>query len=376
MNRFGINPEFEALLRLTQRALFGVREEGSDDIFRALDWEKTLRLSGRLAVTAITFPAVEKLPADCKPPLGVLLAWGLSERRCHDEYAARHRTLASIRKVLSEDGIDRVLLLKGETLSALYPVPESRASGDIDIMPLEKFEESNLAFERRGATVDRSNTKHSEFLFEGIDIENHTPEVHPRYHRCDYRTELLVQKAAEEGRLIARPDGYLELDPVTQSIYTLNHFALHIYQNEEVTLRMAADLELLLQRYPSILRDWAGGIRFAGLGRFAKVVLCMLDILFGEGRAPFMKEESGDGSKVEGDALSLIHLYMLGEGSKAGRLLIKYRYLPRTGFEQLKDLAKKALRIAGKAVGIVKKAPGDEGKSAEDAESEVSDKKA
>lgn len=331
---------FEALLRLTRAALFGGVPQTSDGLFDGLDWQDTLSLASRCAVTAIAAPALEKLPPNNMPPDSVYLSWCLSAQRCRDEYATRHRTLSSLHRLLADGGIGPVLLLKGETLADLYPDPAARASSDIDIMPLERFNESNMLFEKAGCDIDYSNSKHTVFTFEGIEIENHTPVPHLNYHHCDYRTEVLVQQACETGRLIQRDDGYLELDPMTQIIYTLNHFALHIYMNELVTLRMAADLELLLRRHPEVLSHWDKELRYTGLTKFSRIVLRMLDILFGEDRAPFSVSDKA----TERAAQAIIDMFVLDGGSKLKRLVYRFLWLPVTSVEFFGYLYEKTLR--------------------------------
>ena len=338
--------EFDALLSLTRAAVTGDAPRIDGGLFEGLDWQATFSLASSCAVTAIAAPALERLPQAFRPPVSVHLSWALSAQRCRDEYAARHRVLTELRRILDAGGIGPVLLLKGETLAPLYPDPSARVSGDIDIMPMERFEDSNRLFEDAGYIVDKSNSKHTVFFFEGVEIENHTPVPHPEYRRCDYRTELLVQQAYAQGKLRARPDGYLELDPVTQAIYTLNHFALHIHMGETVTLRMAADLELLLRRYPEILRQWDEGLRFAGLQRFAGVTLSMLDLLFGEGREPFAATENSSAQA----ASSMIEYCLLKGGTKLQRMAWRFRWLPVTPWEFFVFLLEKAWRVTRRRI--------------------------
>jgi len=338
-----MNDNFEAILRLTRAGVLRgplCPNEGSRALFGRIDWTEVYRLAGRCGVTAMTAGVLSDLPADLRPPLQIRLSWEMSAQKCREEFNARHKAACSLRKVLQKAGCTRVLMLKGETLAALYPDPSGRASSDLDIMPLDHYDESNRAVEALGIDVDYSHSKHSGFRFEGQEVENHTPSPDWASRRNEYRTAELIGKAAASGKLQEGPCGYQELDPVTAAIHTLSHFAMHILLNEEVTLRMALDLELLLRRYPSVPDEWKDGLRYTGLEPFAAVMLCMLDKLFGEGREPRVVATK----KRARDARSIINLYILDRGSRIQRLLVKYRYLPLSACESISLLSQKLLR--------------------------------
>ena len=72
-------------------------------------------------------------------------------------------------EVCRQNGI-RLLLMKGHGLSELYPKPQSRPSGDIDIYLFDDYEKGNFLF---GDGVNSFNKKHASYDYHGVHIENH-----------------------------------------------------------------------------------------------------------------------------------------------------------------------------------------------------------
>lgn len=93
---------------------------------------------------------------------------------------AQTAVISKLSDIWSQAGC-RGMLLKGQSLSLLYPEPRHRATGDIDVFMLDgKYEDGNSAMAAAGARVDTHWYKHSQIHYKGQMIENHRYLVHTR----------------------------------------------------------------------------------------------------------------------------------------------------------------------------------------------------
>lgn len=152
------------------------------------EWRRCFSIAVRQGVAALAWSGIERLPADCTPPLNVKLSWGLKESEQTAKYRTHCLAASEMIKFLAEHGI-ATTVLKGVGLSRLYPVPAHRKGGDIDIYTYSADksrmtdEEANqmadkLMFERASVMDDSQFKKHSQCIFNGVTFENHRMFLH------------------------------------------------------------------------------------------------------------------------------------------------------------------------------------------------------
>lgn len=174
----------EMLLALLRAALHGREPEAACFCHSTpAEWLQCYRLAVRQGVAPLAWGAVERVQAECAPPLEVKLSWAMFEERQHEKYSAHCLAAAELTRLYAEHGIAAVVL-KGIGLSRLYPVPERREGGDVDIYTFsadrarmtdeEANSLANELMEQRGIEVDYSYAKvHTSFFFKGVRFENH-----------------------------------------------------------------------------------------------------------------------------------------------------------------------------------------------------------
>ena len=317
---------FDIVTALTASELFGAELS----LPSHPDWGKVLECAHDQGVVAICYEAVKRLPAELQPDFATMLRWDVSAEEVKSSFESRRKVKEHLRDLFSSIG-ERMLLLKGETLSDHYPHPEMRECGDIDIMPLGSYERLNAFIESQGIEVDYSNSKHSVFFYEGEEVELHDPVPHTSYNRNDYLTECLV--ADSLGDAVLRPDGCWELPPTVMAVHAVNHIALHLYMGEKVPLKMLADIALLLKAHPEVLRQWEPALDRTGLTKFSRTILRAIDTLFATAFS------DGGGSD------RFIRLFVRQEGTRLSQILGKYRYIPRTLPEAARELYSKFSRV-------------------------------
>ena len=73
---------------------------------------------------------------------------------------------------LVEEGLSTTIL-KGFSLSALYPNPNLREFSDIDIFSGESYDAANACFAKHGVMVDSVDGHHAYLKVDGISVEHH-----------------------------------------------------------------------------------------------------------------------------------------------------------------------------------------------------------
>lgn len=169
--------EEHCLLRLISSAL-------TDNSFvsfeKSPDWNAVFKLAKSHAVCSLLYDVLterEDLPADCRKML-------VDESR--KTVLQSYRLLFLSRAVV--DLLDEIdipaLVLKGACVSKLYPIPELRKSGDVDILILkpERIDDACRKLEKVGFTVNAE--QHSEHHVgmkspDNIEVEIHTMLAEP-----------------------------------------------------------------------------------------------------------------------------------------------------------------------------------------------------
>ena len=155
------------------------------------DWEKLFRLARKHGVVTMINDAIEHLPDEQQPQGDIALSWSLSADRTRYHYNHQAEVLQSIRQKADAQGL-RLGLIKGMSLSRYYPIPSSRACGDIDIffLPLSKqnYRQGNILLGCPDAELDG---KHAEVSVDGVPVENHYRFLDLNY-LSQYRAERYI----------------------------------------------------------------------------------------------------------------------------------------------------------------------------------------
>lgn len=146
------------------------------------DWKSCYQLAVKHGVMAVAWDGLQLLPAGLQPSRPIKLSWAVAVRNYEEWYERYCHTADELSSLYAGHGIAMVQL-KGVGMSSYYPVPSHREGGDIDIYTysadlskLSDNEANSLAdklMKDMGIEVDDANSKHSNFVYRGIPIENH-----------------------------------------------------------------------------------------------------------------------------------------------------------------------------------------------------------
>ena len=251
----------EILFLLLRAALHPERREQLDD--RVVpDWPMIYRLATEQGVSAVAWDGLQRLRAQgaltqaMELPLRLKLQWALQVEGIEKRYADQLRSATELATLFAREGI-RTTVLKGFSLSELYPVPMHRECGDLDCFLGDDYERGNRCAEVAGGAVERSYYKHAHITYKGLAVENHRfcTAIRGRSERKALERRLQQLLSLSDGKRIA--DTALESPSADFNALFLTAHGFFHFLNEGVKLRHLCDWMLLVKCCGSEI-DWHG----------------------------------------------------------------------------------------------------------------------
>ena len=230
----------------------------------AVAWPSVYRLASAQGVLAIAWDGLQRLigegvlPADRQPDRALKLRWAYNVAQIEQKYARQRQALANLTELYAAHDIS-LMLLKGYGLSLLYPHPEHRPCGDIDIWLFGKLREADEAV-RRACSIDVDGGKHlhTTFTFEGVMVENHYDFLNIHAHLSNRAIERRLKRLAAtpeqceaidvDGRTLYLPSANFD------ALFLLRHAAAH-FAAAEIGLRHVVDWAMFVRRNHDRI-DW------------------------------------------------------------------------------------------------------------------------
>lgn len=174
----------EILFALLRMALHG--EVVTDIVWKDVleeEWKQCYKLAAEHGVMALAWDGLQYIVEDCIMSKTLKLSWALAVQNYEERYEVFCQVADELSKFYASHEIG-MIQLKGVGFSAYYPIPSHREGGDIDIYTysnnhdVRSDEEANdmadALMRKQNIAVDLDNTsKHSNFVYKGISIENH-----------------------------------------------------------------------------------------------------------------------------------------------------------------------------------------------------------
>ncbi len=238
---------YEVMLSLVRAAVLGKKATLPERL--TVDWDELFEISADHGTLAWVWDAVCSLPMKQLLTRPQAINWGLSAQEIWDTYQKQHQVLLQMIKVCQENYI-QLLLLKGIGLSQVYPKPESRPCGDIDIYLFDDYEMGNKLL---GGETVRKTGLHSGFNIKGVHIENHQLLIFPNTKTKKAVGQYVLNHFDD---VILSKEGYYILSPLPNLAYllmhTLNHFN-YIDGSKVISIRNIIDLAVFIYKNQSEL---------------------------------------------------------------------------------------------------------------------------
>jgi len=287
----------EAFLKLIRSSL----EETPVDISLSSDgeWEELFSLCCRHNVSPLVSAALE----NCRQvPLNVRLKFAAMQEKAMVHYTQLRLVTAELAKAYKAEGL-QTIVLKGLTLSRLYPHPELRQFSDLDMIVLT--EDGGFASDKaesialdRGARLSNMGHHHSTFTYKGIYVENHfnLTSRHISHSAADYerilKSDLMqsLEKMDIDGQEVLTGSADFE------ALFLIRHSAVH-FEKDCVNFRQLLDWMQFLRNRGNLV-DWndvCALYRTFGMEPFVGAVMAILRDKFGyDCPYEFISEFAGD----------------------------------------------------------------------------------
>lgn len=274
-----------SLLRITLG-----KEETFSEKLTVQEWKEVADFSMKQSVMGVMMPAIDKLNSQGKLPLGVFSLWMVTAEKLRKRNSRMKECAAELSETFAADGF-RSCVLKGAGVAALYPEPELRQSGDVDIW-VEGGIDKVLPYLRGKYKVKDVFYHHAEVrIFKDVPVEVHFTPTWLNNFRNDRRLQewFAGQADAQFGNI----DGSLgfavprlEFSAVLTILHLLRHLLF-----EGVGLRQVMDAYYVMAAMSEEEREkvWKQMEGF-GLERFCSALMFVLGDVFGLEREKMLCE--------------------------------------------------------------------------------------
>lgn len=225
------------MLELLRAAVLNRKPQITQDY--RIDWDGLMDLALDQGLIALVWDGICMLPNELLPPRQYSINWALSAQEIVEGYKQKSEVLDDMIKICNENDM-RLLLLKGFCLANLYPKPESRPFGDLDIFLFDDYDKGNKLFAESDINV---GTKHSDFFFHGVHVENHRTFIN-----LDSKLKKNVEQYLRASLLKVQKDkdGYYVLEPMANLVFLVMHSIRHLKYKEAIPLRNIIDIYMFL----------------------------------------------------------------------------------------------------------------------------------
>ncbi|MBK5721502.1 nucleotidyltransferase family protein [Dysgonomonas sp. Marseille-P4677] len=217
------------------------------------DWEQLFDLSVRQGVLLLCYSGLQYLPKELQPPRNLKLRWCVNLVKGRERYDHYNNIIAKLSSLLSENDIN-LLIIKGITISELYPVPYYRESGDIDIYFFNKPKLANNLLSSLGIKKKREIKKHSTFIIDGVPVENHytffdTILEFQRESQLYKRMEAILKgMLSEDSFLPIKWNNIYQLPPQAAALFLIGHTFRH-FCCLDISIRQMCDWMIFFSKY-------------------------------------------------------------------------------------------------------------------------------
>lgn len=235
----------ELLFKLIRCELWGkpLEESVPNDVL-----VKVMELAHRQTVSGIVLnPLSEREGGDDWELVSKYISRSLKIRR---KNTAVNHELADFARCCQQAGLN-IIIVKGQTVAAMYPHPMLRMSGDIDFLIRDSYQDCKEKIEAIIGThlPERLKEKETSFKRNGTLYELHEQLLIFGSKRCNQYWQRLVDESWKEHHTVC-VDGVpiRTLPPTLNAIYIFCHLFLHFIR-EGVGLRQLCDMAIQLHAY-------------------------------------------------------------------------------------------------------------------------------
>ena len=255
-----------------------------------VDWQRCFDLALRQNVLAMTFPTMSSPPKELRPSFTLWSKWMAYTQSVAEQSQYNRQVVEKMGSWLAEEGL-ATTILKGFSLSALYPNPNLREFSDIDIFSGKDYDAVNACFAKHGVKVDSMDGHHAYLKMDGVSVEHHFAFSNTKVKvGLVGPEEELQQLVVKDPRSTSIP-GINFPNPIFTALFVGWHAYEHFLQ-EKIELRHVIDWALALRQLTKDEAETLNGIkRNTGWGVFCDTLTAIAIHQLGLPKEWFHKEE-------------------------------------------------------------------------------------
>lgn len=247
-------------------------------------WRRVFALARMHALTGVVYSAIENLPTENRPPKDLTLEWAVTTEYIKECNCKMDKAAVEVSELLRNDGF-RAVVLKGQGIAQLYPHPEYRTSGDIDLW-IEGSREEILHYLRRYPQKNAPVYHHVDCtIVNGIHIEAHFTPSWMNGYFANRRLQKFFRDNADEqfGNSVHIGGGAICVPTLAfNRIYILIHIYRHFFQHG-IGLRQCMDYCYVLKQgfTEKEKAETIRTLRELRMMKFAGAVMYVMQTVFG-----------------------------------------------------------------------------------------------
>lgn len=242
----------------------------------AEEWKRIFFLARKQTLVGVCFTGVERLPAEQRPPKELVLQWFAMTQQIERRNLVMDQRTEQATQFFRSHGF-KTAVLKGQGIAQLYPRPERRQSGDIDIW-LDGGRERIYAFARsqdKDGKLYGVNYHHIHYhLFEDTEVEAH---IYPSYLENPFLNHQLHNFCRQYPPTNEAPTPSLAFNRIFILLHCYNHLKGH-----GVGLRQVMDYYYVIMQgfSPKEKEESLKWLKTLRLTTFAAAMTWVMDELF------------------------------------------------------------------------------------------------
>jgi hypothetical protein len=279
-----IQEKFFALLRIALSS-----SDGGLSVFPVCgeeDWLELQDIATKQGLLGVAFAGISRLPAEKRPPLGLLHQWAGEAELIRGHNALLNREAARLTDVFVAQG-RKTAILKGPANARLYPDPYNRQGGDIDIWVsggresvVRMLDNLGMSYDKELGLFESGHHLHLKNGSQGLDVEIHFKPssgiINPFANR-----RLQCYLDGEIAKSILAPEGFYVPPTTFALVMQLAHIQRHFW-GRGIGLRQLTDYFVLLLHSTQEERDEVAiRLEWLGLARTCGALMWLLGHVFG-----------------------------------------------------------------------------------------------
>lgn len=243
------------MISVTDRQLLSLVAAGLEfcaldvDLFSTgVDWQAIYHQAVRQTVVGMAYDGLSQLPVGLRPSRNLLLQWYGQVRLIEQGNAQIDGVLSEVIERYHTAGLHPVLL-KGQGVGQYYPNPSHRQPGDIDLYWGTDCPRANQEITSwPGVKFEHETSYHQSYVWQGIDIENHSKYVdfYSAKNRRLWRAFSEKVALTDGEKQVCGHQTVLVPSPTMNAVYLYLHLQHHFLQ-VGVGLRQVCDWLCLLR---------------------------------------------------------------------------------------------------------------------------------